>query len=117
MPFYMRSRGLAVKNMVGQVALIINMWVNPIALVAISYNYYILFLALNIMWLSLIFFFFHETKGYALEELVGMFDENAGVIEGVIAGKDVEHVSVQINNKIWSHLRQGNPLTSKSHCF
>jgi hypothetical protein len=37
MPFYMRSKALAVKDMVGQIALIINMYVDPIALAAIGY--------------------------------------------------------------------------------
>jgi MFS family permease len=83
MPFYMRSKGLAVKNMVGQIALIINMYVNPIALAAIGYYYYIFYLGLNCVWLTLIWMFFPETKGYALEELAILFDDEANVIHGV----------------------------------
>lgn len=88
MPFYMRSKGLAIKNMTGQLALIINMYVNPVALAAIGYYYYIVFLALNCMWLALIWLFFPETKGYALEELAMLFDDGASVL-GVKDG-DVE---------------------------
>ncbi|KAH7323461.1 general substrate transporter [Rhexocercosporidium sp. MPI-PUGE-AT-0058] len=83
MPFYMRSKGLAVKTMVGQVALIINMYVNPIALAAIGYHYYIFFLGLNCVWLTLIWMFFPETKGYALEELAMLFDDDANVIDAL----------------------------------
>ncbi|EON95622.1 putative sugar transporter protein [Phaeoacremonium minimum UCRPA7] len=86
MPFYMRSRGLAIKNFVGQIALIINMYVNPIALAAIGYYYYIVFLALNCMWLVLIYLFFPETKGYSLEELSMLFDSGDSVV--VLDGKD-----------------------------
>lgn len=86
MPFYMRSRGLAIKNFVGQIALIINMYVNPIALAAIGYYYYIVFLALNCMWLVLIYLFFPETKGYSLEELSMLFDGTDSVV--VLHGKD-----------------------------
>lgn len=86
MPFYMRSRGLAIKNFVGQIALIINMYVNPIALAAIGYYYYIVFLALNCMWLVLIYLFFPETKGYSLEELSMLFDGGDSVV--VLDGKD-----------------------------
>lgn len=77
MPFFMRARGLAVKTLVGQIALIINMYVNPIALAAIGYHYYIFFIGLNCFWLTLIFFFFPETKGYSLEELAVLFDDGA----------------------------------------
>jgi len=73
MPFYMRSKGLAVKNMVGQIALIINMYVNPIALAKIGYYYYIFYLGLNCGWLFLIWLLFPETKGYGLEELAWLF--------------------------------------------
>lgn len=49
MPFYIRSKGLVVKNMVGQVALIINIYVTSITLASIWYHYYIVFLALNVV--------------------------------------------------------------------
>lgn len=87
MPFFMRARGLAVKTLVGQVALIINMYVNPIALAAIGYHYYIFFIGLNCFWLTLIFFFFPETKGYSLEELAVLFDEDAVTSRGVLDGE------------------------------
>lgn len=74
MPFYMRSRGLAVKNLVGQVALITNMYVNPIALAEIGYHYYIFYLGLNCVWLTIIWLFFVETKGYTLEEIQLFFE-------------------------------------------
>ncbi|KAH7028757.1 general substrate transporter [Microdochium trichocladiopsis] len=74
MPFFMRSKGLALKNVVGQVALITNMYVNPIALASIGYYYYIFYLALNCVWLYLIWMFFPETRGYSLEELSLLFD-------------------------------------------
>ncbi|KAH8898804.1 general substrate transporter [Thozetella sp. PMI_491] len=83
MPFFMRSKGLAVKNFVGQIALIINMYVNPVALAAIAWRYYFVFLALNCLWLFLIWMFFPETKGYSLEELAVLFDSDAmPVIDG-----------------------------------
>lgn len=69
--------------MVGQMALIINMYVNPIALAAIGYHYYIFYLGLNCVWLTLIWMFFPETKGYALEELAMLFDDEANVIDGL----------------------------------
>lgn len=100
MPFYMRSKGLALKNIVGQFALIINMYVNPIALKAIGYHYYIFYLALNCFWLSMIYLFFPETKGYSLEELAVLFDDDVGVIQGVkVADDEVESQSVRFEDK------------------
>ncbi|KAK9798725.1 putative General substrate transporter [Seiridium cardinale] len=88
MPFFMRSKGLAVKTFVGQTALIINMYVNPIALAAISYYYYVFFLALNCLWLFLIWMYFPETNGYSLEELSTLFDGNGDNVQ-VLDGKVV----------------------------
>jgi MFS family permease len=95
MPFYMRSKGLACKNFVGQIALIINMYVNPIALAAISWKYYIFFLALNCFWLYIIWMFFPETNGYSLEELSLLFDGdgNGDVLEGKIMDKQEPSVN------------------------
>ncbi|GKT40262.1 lactose permease [Colletotrichum spaethianum] len=96
MPFYMRSKGLAVKNFVGQIALIINMWVNPIALAAIEYHYYIFFLGLNCVWLYLIWCFFPETSGYSLEELSIIFEDGNHAVEilnAVEVDRDAKDVS------------------------
>jgi MFS family permease len=104
MPFYMRSKGLAVKNMVGQIALIINMYVNPIALAAIGYYYYIFYLGLNCFWLTCIWMFFPETKGYALEELAMLFDDDANVIHGTTKAdgesEDYPTTAVSIPQKV-----------------
>jgi hypothetical protein len=95
MPFFMRSRGLAVKNFVGQIALIINMYVNPIALVGIGYHYYIFFLALNCVWLFIIWMYFPETNGYSLEALAMLFNgevDGVHVLEGKKLNGSIEHV-------------------------
>jgi MFS family permease len=90
MPFFMRTKGLAVKNFVGQIALIINMYVNPIALAKIGYHYYIFFLVLNVGWLTLIYMFFPETKGYTLEEMSMLFDGDENVVLGLKIVSDLE---------------------------
>lgn len=94
MPFYLRSKGLACKNFVGQIALIINMYVNPIALAAITWKYYIFFLCLNCVWLYIIWMFFPETNGYSLEELSTLFDGDGDghVLEGEAMNKQISTV-------------------------
>ena len=100
MPFHMRSKGLALKNVVGQVALIINVYVNPIAMQAITWKYYLVFLIFNVGWLFLIWMFFPETKGYTLEELSNIFDDNASTV--VLVGEKVgeeENTTKELSEK------------------
>ncbi|KAI4593731.1 hypothetical protein KJ359_009010 [Pestalotiopsis sp. 9143b] len=100
MPFYMRSRGLAVKNLVGQLALIANMYVNPIALEATGYHYYIFFLGLNCIWLAVIWLFFVETKGYTLEEIQRFFDGSQGSETVVLESREsMEKQGMESNTK------------------
>jgi hypothetical protein len=49
--------------------------VNPIALSAIGWKYYIVHIGLDLLWLTLAYMFFPETKGYQLEELAMPFDD------------------------------------------
>ena len=44
--------------MVAQLALVINMYENTIAVASIRYQYYIVFLALRVVWLVVIWTFF-----------------------------------------------------------
>jgi Sugar (and other) transporter len=53
------------------------MFVNPIALKAIGWKYYILFCCILALFFVPIFFLFPETKGYTLEEIAEVFDGNA----------------------------------------
>ena len=75
-------QGLAIENLTAQIALIINMYVNSIALGSIRHHYYIVFLALNLVWLAIMSMIFPETKGYALEELAMLFDDEETVLQG-----------------------------------
>lgn len=62
-------------------AIIFNTFVNPIALEAIGWKYYIVFIVLLVVYSILAWFFFPETKGYTLEEIAVVFDgDRAGVL-------------------------------------
>ncbi|WVQ83710.1 hypothetical protein IAT38_005854 [Cryptococcus sp. DSM 104549] len=72
--FSMRSKGLLIWNTVNQLEGAYVTWVDSVALDAIGYKYYIVYMPLIITQWILIYFFMVETKGYTLEEIALAFD-------------------------------------------
>lgn len=54
--------------------LIFNGYANPVAMEAISWRYYIVYICVLAVEVVLVFFFFPETKGKTLEEVAFIFD-------------------------------------------
>ncbi|CBF84724.1 hypothetical protein AN8889.2 [Aspergillus nidulans FGSC A4] len=75
-PFALRSRGLSVAWFSAIGALIFNTFVNPIALSAIGWRYYFVFVAILICYGLTSWFVYPETKGYNLESISHIFDGN-----------------------------------------
>lgn len=73
-----------------------NTFVNPIALAAIAWRYYIVFLVVLIMFGITAFFFYPETKGYSLEEVALIFDGPEGLPDDV-AEMATGHVSPKMD--------------------
>ena len=74
LPFHLRARGMALWQMFTAGALCINTWVNPIALSAIGYYYYIVYIGILTYLLIVAYFTFPETKRLSLEEVAERFD-------------------------------------------
>jgi hypothetical protein len=51
-----------------------NTFVNPIALEAIAWRYYIVFIVVLMIFGVTAYFFYPETKGYSLEQIAVIFD-------------------------------------------
>lgn len=63
-------------------AIFFNTFVNPIALEAIGWKYYIVFVVVLIAMCITTYFFYPETRGYSLEQMAFIFDgEDAAVME------------------------------------
>ncbi|KAH6869064.1 general substrate transporter [Thelonectria olida] len=94
LPYSIRTRGLALQILVSQAALTVNQYVNPIALDSIGYWLFVFYLGVCIMGLAIIWFTFPETKGYNLEELGALFDDDNTVLKlqerSILHGKDPE---------------------------
>lgn len=77
MPYSHRSKGLNFFLFTQMLILIFNGFVNPIAMDAIGWKYYIVFCCVNATMLVLIILLFVETSGYTLEEIDQVFDPAA----------------------------------------
>ncbi|KAJ5190125.1 uncharacterized protein N7498_009110 [Penicillium cinerascens] len=67
LPFHARQKGIAFTNMCNTIALTFNTFVNPIALEAISWKYYLVYVGLLVVMSLIVYLFFAETKGLSLE--------------------------------------------------
>ncbi|OJI89089.1 hypothetical protein ASPTUDRAFT_195738 [Aspergillus tubingensis CBS 134.48] len=73
-PYRLRSRGLTVTWVATIIGMFFNTFVNPIALDAIGWRYYIVFIVVLVLFAVTAFFFYPETKGYSLEQVAVIFD-------------------------------------------
>lgn len=73
-PYSLRGRGLTVTLGSTYVGLIIGQFLNPIAMNAIGWHYYIVFCCLLGILFAIVWFMFPETKGYTLEEISQIFE-------------------------------------------
>lgn len=87
LPFTLRAKGITVFNTAQMCSGIFNGFVNPIALDAIGWKYYIVYVVLVIVWGVMIWFCYPETKGYSLEEVALIFDK-----------EELSDVSVAVSN-------------------
>lgn len=76
LPYSLRAKGLSVFNLAQYGSGMFNGFVNPVALEALRWKYYIVFVCALCLWLAVFYFFYPETQGMALEEVSKVFDGN-----------------------------------------
>lgn len=74
-PMFLRSKGLAFAVFTKTVVAIVLSQITPLALAAVSWRYYSLFIATNLAAAVIYFFFLPETGGKSLEEVVKLFGD------------------------------------------
>lgn len=82
------------------VALWFNQYVNPIALEAIGWRYYIVYTVWIAFELFVVWKWFIETKNTALEEIAQYFDGNNAMIGGGAASAKARHLQGDDDNDI-----------------
>ncbi|KAK9489498.1 general substrate transporter [Lipomyces doorenjongii] len=74
LPFYLRAKGLSLNLTVVFATGFFNQYVNPIALDAIAWKFYFVYIGCLFSFIFIIYFLFPETKGRTLEEIAIVFD-------------------------------------------
>lgn len=83
-PYSLRAKAAMMYQLTGNLAGLYNSFANPVAMEAISWRYYIVWCCMLALNFTLVWFFFPETKGRALEEVAEIFD-GPGALAGVNA--------------------------------
>jgi len=96
LPFAIRAKGLAVMNLSVTCSLVFNQYVNPIALDALGYKYYIVYVVWDLFELLFMWRYAIETKGRTLEECSVIFDGteqklHTAVEQDLTHGTDEKH--------------------------
>ncbi|KZW02871.1 general substrate transporter [Exidia glandulosa HHB12029] len=73
-PFFLRAKGLAVMNLAVLIAIIFGQYINPIALQAIQWKYYLVYAIWIFVEFGCVYMWVVETKGRSLEETAVLFD-------------------------------------------
>ena len=95
LPYSHRAKGINIVQGVLQVISIFNGFVNPIAMDAISWTYYIVYCCVDMVEVITVYFMFPETSGYTLEEVTKVFGDDADHEIAMLASPhklSVEHV-------------------------
>lgn len=73
-PYSLRSKASMLYQLSGNLASVYNSFANPVAMKAITWKYYLVWVVVIAVHLVVMFFFFPETKGLGLEEVAVVFD-------------------------------------------
>ncbi|SCO91364.1 related to hexose transporter protein [Fusarium oxysporum] len=73
-PYHMRSHGVSLSWLSMVLAIIFNVFVNPIALDAIGWKYYIVFIVVLSTYGLMVYFVYPETRGLSLEQMEVIFE-------------------------------------------
>lgn len=103
LPFGIRAKGMSLQFFFSQGALVVNQYVNPIAMEKISYWYYVFYLGMLFLFIGIIYFVFPETRGYSLEELGTLFEDDMKILSEdsmiVLTGEKVIIVGADSDEK------------------
>ncbi|KAK4145981.1 general substrate transporter [Dichotomopilus funicola] len=95
-PFQQRAKGIAVEQLTVRFAVFFNTYVNPVALDAIGWKYYIVYCVWILVEIATVYLLFPETHNRTLEELSFMF-EGREVQERV--AKNVDKLQVELTER------------------
>ncbi|TVY35879.1 Lactose permease [Lachnellula subtilissima] len=95
LPYRLRAKGLTLMFLAIDLALFFNSYVNPVALDALNWKYYIVYDVWLFVELLTVYFFYIETRNTPLEEIVKFFDGEAAILGGDLATEKSKHYLVE----------------------
>jgi len=114
LPYGIRARGFALMNITVQFTLAFNEFVNPWALDAIGWKYYLFYCGWLFMELLFVLRYIVETRGRTLEETAALFDGEQPQQDLARLGGDAAILGVGIGRGSISVSRQTDKLTDYS---
>ncbi len=86
---------------VGQSLLIVSQYANPVAIAAIGWKYWLFFLGMLVLFLTMVYFTYPETRGLTLEELGRLYEDDEGMMTEKTDGIEplAETVPVEMEKK------------------
>ncbi|KAL2106500.1 hypothetical protein VUR80DRAFT_6646 [Thermomyces stellatus] len=93
LPYRIRAKGLTLGFCFTSLAGIFNTYVNPIGLEKLAWKFYFVYIAVLVIEVTVIYFYFVETAGYPLEEIARVIDGDdsaAAMVADGATGKEVE---------------------------
>jgi len=104
LPYNLRAKGMTCVWITVDLALFFNQYVNPIALEAIGWKYYIVYCIWLAFELATVYFFYPETKGVPLEEIAKVFDgEDSALVGGAAATEKSVTLAQQVGLEATAH--------------
>ncbi|KAL2060666.1 hypothetical protein VTL71DRAFT_9307 [Oculimacula yallundae] len=85
LPYKLRAKGLTLMFLAVDLSLFFNSYVNPVALDALGWKYYIVYDVWLAFELLIVYLFYIETQNTALEEIVKYFDGEEALLGGTVA--------------------------------
>lgn len=99
LPYSLRTKGMSIYLVSLMSAIAFNIFVNPIALHALAWKYYFVFLAVLICSIFGIYFLFPETSGRMLEEVAVIFDGEDAVLPAQTQLQEESDMKEDISHK------------------
>lgn len=81
-PYTFRAKGLSMCFLTTQLAVFFNIFVNPIALEAIGWKYYLVYVVILVGITLTVWFTYPETNGHSLEQMAKVFDGDEADVVG-----------------------------------
>lgn len=101
LPYYLRSKGTTTFSLIQSLTNVYNGFVNPVAMDAISWKYYIVFCCLLLVEMVGVALVFPETHGYTLEETAAAFGD--GVLGSTPGLSKAVEADVETETEVYHH--------------